>query len=154
MLVVCGQATGDTFNGEPLPPGGATFSNLVAQGGFEDTYDFQLSQTRNLEIGVGNLFVGGSGAPMFDIDHLAFALYDSGGNVLSTAELLIYNGFLGAGGYHFTVSGAGVGTSGGFYGGGIKMSAVPEAEVWVMMAAGLGLLGLKMGRRQRSQLVT
>jgi len=149
MLVVCGQATADTtYEMGPLSPGGYPFVKLVGSDEFTDTYNFELEGTNNFEISVINFQMGTA----YNINDLAFALYGTEGAELG-AELT-YSGLLDPGVYHFTVSGTGSGTYGGYYTGLINVTAVPEAEVWVMMAAGLGLLGLKMGRRQRSQLVT
>jgi hypothetical protein len=47
------------------------------------------------------------------------------------------------------VSGNVTGTSGGSYGGVLQAAPVPEPKSWMSLVAGLGLIGLKLGRFKR-----
>jgi len=53
-------------------------------------------------------------------------------------------------GYKFIVLGNTTGTLGGSYGGALAAVAVPEAETYAMMLAGLGLVGFLVSRRRGS----
>ncbi len=55
-----------------------------------------------------------------------------------------------ASGYQFIVLGTTTGTLGGSYGGALAAVAVPEAETYAMMLAGLGLVGFLVSRRRGS----
>jgi len=55
-----------------------------------------------------------------------------------------------ASGYKFVVLGTTTGTLGGSYGGALAAVAVPEAETYAMMLAGLGLVGFMVSRRRGS----
>lgn len=52
-------------------------------------------------------------------------------------------------GYQFIVSGKVTGTLGGSYGGALAAAPVPEPRDWLMMLAGLGLVGFVAARRNR-----
>ena len=55
-------------------------------------------------------------------------------------------------GYKFVVFGTTTGTLGGSYGGALAAVAVPEAENYAMMLAGLGLIGFSLMARRRTSM--
>lgn len=55
----------------------------------------------------------------------------------------------GATGYQFVVLGNVTGTMGGSYGGALAAAPVPEAKSYLMLLAGLGLVGLTVARSRR-----
>jgi hypothetical protein len=56
---------------------------------------------------------------------------------------------LGSGNYILEVRGDAVGTAGGSYSGVLNIAPVPEVEEWLMMLAGLGLIGFIIARSRR-----
>jgi len=51
--------------------------------------------------------------------------------------------------YRFVVSGNVIGTLGGSYGGVLQAVPVPEPKTWMTLAAGIGLIGMMVGRTKR-----
>lgn len=143
-----GPAYADTFDLGELPIGTESFDHFVAAGAFADTYNFSLTAAHNTAIAVTDVELFFGVINLYDIGGLAFGLYDSGDSLLSTPGALSYSGTLAAGVYHFDISGSGVGAQGGYYAGLVDVAPVPEIGVWLMMLAGMGLVGLRLGRRQ------
>lgn len=56
---------------------------------------------------------------------------------------------LSAGKYRWEVTGT-TGPQSGFWGAKMTVTAVPEADVWMMLLIGLGLIGYQLRRKQRS----
>ena len=56
---------------------------------------------------------------------------------------------LSAGKYRWEVTGI-TGKQSGFWGGKMTVSAVPEADVWMMLLIGMGLIGYQLRRKQQS----
>jgi opacity protein-like surface antigen len=56
---------------------------------------------------------------------------------------------LSAGRYRWEITGY-IGRQSGLWGGKMMVSAVPEADVWLMLLIGLGLIGYQLRRKQRS----
>jgi hypothetical protein len=56
---------------------------------------------------------------------------------------------LSAGKYRWEITGI-TGRQGGFWGAKLAVSAVPEADVWMMLLIGLGLMGYQLRRKQQS----
>ena len=56
---------------------------------------------------------------------------------------------LSAGKYHWDITGT-TGRQSGFWGAKMAVTAVPEADVWMMLLIGLGLVGYQLRRKQQS----
>jgi len=56
---------------------------------------------------------------------------------------------LSAGKYRWEITGI-TGKQSGFWGGKMTVTAVPEADVWMMLLIGLGLIGYQLRRKQQS----
>ena len=56
---------------------------------------------------------------------------------------------LSAGRYRWEISGV-AGRQGGFWGAKMAVTAVPEADVWMMLLIGVGLVGYQLRRKQQS----
>ena len=122
-------------------------------GAFSDRYDFTVaalpsvagaSVAANLDLGSLSLHISG----------LTLGLYTTGDLMLGSdmvtgpADIQVnLNSTLAAGNYYFKVQGTGdgVATGAGIYT--FTAAAVPEAETYAMMLAGLGLVGFMARRR-------
>jgi hypothetical protein len=91
------------------------------------------------------------------MDYVMPASFDYLGMVVTRGATLL-GSVTGSGSFNFSVSEAGIytamvfGDPGGAYDAGsygITISAVPEAETWAMLAAGLGMLGMVVRRREQ-----
>ena len=122
-------------------------------GFFEDTYLFTVTEgqplfnttvsnnngtVKNLIDGMVFLFFGASSTPLG-----SFAFDGTTGDVPHSF------GSLGAGGYHYLVSGKANGTRGGSYSL-TSVSAIPEPQTYALLLAGLGVIGF-VARRRRPQ---
>lgn len=148
-----GNLSGQTVN----------FGNTFASGGlFSDNYIFDISQ---LSAAVGtsvtiNLDLPYWAGAEFELSNMAIKFTDSIGNILGsdsqssasdttlTAVVTLPTG----NDYKFIVSGEITGTLGGSYGGVLQAYPasvpVPEADAYLFMALGLGLVGLLARRRK------
>jgi hypothetical protein len=92
----------------------------------------------------------------FAIEDFAVAFKDSSGSTIvsdvqtSVTDYVVsvYANLPAAEDYKFVVSGNVTGSLGGSYGGVLQAVAVPEAESYAMMLAGLGLVGFMVSRRR------
>lgn len=85
---------------------------------------------------------------VLDIGGLSMDIYDSS-NALVAGSVTSYSGVLATGSYSANVFGLTSGVSGGAYS--FAIAAVPEAETWAMMLAGLGMVGVVMFRRRATR---
>ena len=92
---------------------------------------------------VNDLYLSFGPIVFSDITNFAYGLYDSSNTLISSGSTVS------AGNYTIKVTGTGVGAYGGYYGGSLTVSPVPEAGEWAMMLAGLGLMGFVAARRQK-----
>jgi len=170
-LAFAGQAAAAVYSVPAIGPGAyagydsGTIS--VGTGAFEDIFDFDV-------FGSNNVFIRASAfnafAPSFLITSFSMTLFrDTGGGEVAVPggsagpgeSLALVNLPLGpvAGSfhYHLRVSGVGAGTLVPGQAGAYKVTIdatpapVPEASTWLMMAAGLPLLGLIARRRARDK---
>ena len=125
-------------------------------GAFNNTYQFSLTDTESLF----STAVSNNLTTALSITGGAVSLFKEAGAVDAPVGSFSFNdvtgsishafGLLSMGDYYYEVSGAGVGTLGGFYTLSSTLEAVtpvPEADSLAMMLAGLGVLGF-LGRRR------
>lgn len=123
---------------------------------FSDRYDFTVaalpsvagaSVAANLNLGSLSLHISG----------LTLGLFSASNTMLGTDTItgptdiqVNLNSTLAAGNYYFRVTGTGDGvlTNGGVYT--FTAAAIPEADTYAMMLAGLGLVGYSVSRRKRN----
>ncbi|MBI3430912.1 MAG: PEP-CTERM sorting domain-containing protein [Hydrogenophilales bacterium] len=131
-----------------LPSTGTTQYN------FTDTYNFSVpnslvaSTAVTVDLSLGNL--------SFDISNLKLDLFAgstwlAGDMVTGSSDVSVSVASpVTAGSYYFLVRGFadGIGTNQGIYT--FTAAAVPEADTYAMMLAGLGLIGYTVSRRKRS----
>lgn len=131
-----------------LPPTGATLYN------FTDTYTFTVSGLP-AAASTGVAVDLDLGSLSFHISNLKLDLFDAGNTwlagdiVTGSNDLQVnVNASLSNGNYYFLVRGYadGVGTNQGIYT--FTAAAVPEAQTYAMMLAGLGLVGFTVLRRR------
>ncbi|MDO9220537.1 MAG: FxDxF family PEP-CTERM protein [Thiobacillus sp.] len=131
-------------------------STPTVLGAFSDRYDFTVAALPSV--------AGASVAVNLDLGNLSFHitgldldLFTAGGSWLAgdavtgpTDVAVSLNSTLAAGNYYFRVQGTadGVGTGAGIYT--FTAAAVPEADTYAMMLAGLGLVGYSVSRRKRN----
>jgi hypothetical protein len=133
-------------------------SVVTPVGGFQDTYLFSLSAAETLfSTAVSNnltsaLNITGGQVSLFKEEGMvdtavgSFAFNDVTGSISHPF------GILGLGDYYYELTGAGVGSLGGFYTLSstlLPVSPVPEADTLAMMLAGLGVIGFLGRRRMR-----
>ncbi|MDX1251686.1 MAG: FxDxF family PEP-CTERM protein [Gammaproteobacteria bacterium] len=125
-------------------------------GNFEDRYVFDLPVLSAVGSGGNNVPLRlnlGSISISYDISNLDLSIFDSSNSLVSdtNADPLLFNGLLNAGNdYYLKVTGLATGNQGGMYTLALVAAPVPEAETWVMMLTGLGLLGWHLSRRQQA----
>lgn len=90
----------------------------------------------------------------FAIANFGVAFKDSFNNTIVTdvqtsvndLTVSVFANLSSATGYQFVVSGDATGTLGGSYGGVLAAAPVPEPKDWMLMLAGIGLIGMMVGR--------
>ncbi len=148
-----GNLSGQTVN----------FGNTFAFGGsFSDSYMFDIDQ---LSAAVGTSVTINLDLPYwtgaeFELSNMSIRFTDSIGNILasdaqsspSDTTLTALVTLPAASDYRFIVSGNITGTLGGSYGGVLQAypvsAPVPEADAYLFMALGMGLVGLLARRRK------
>lgn len=149
-----GQAAAATYN---LGAVGTTpYLNFVSIAGasvsFADTYTFQILPS--LQVGALSLqnhalsIHTPYSMSVLDIGGLSLNIYDDANNLVA-GPVASFSGELAPGSYSASVFGLTSGVSGGAYS--LAIAAVPEAEAWAMMLAGLGVVGLVMFRRRATR---
>lgn len=120
----------------------ASFMNNVS-GSFINSYTFDITDT------------SGFGAAALNLDFTTFASIAGFNMSLWQGSTNLANGTifnypnLGSGSYALNITGN-TGASGGFYAGVAMLAPVPEASTWLMMLAGISLVGLALHRKTRS----
>lgn len=144
-----------TFSGAPVGVG--TFTNSGLMGSFSDNYTFTLSGAPSFNLGAQvqpfNYTVPlpfGQAATISLISNLDMKLLDGNGNTVSQGTSVTGSNLLG-GNYSLQVTGSGSGLAGGIYSGVAWVQPVPELSTWAMMAVGVGLVGMALRRRSRSE---
>lgn len=129
-----------------------------------DIYSFDIGTLTSEAIATSvkvTLQYGSSSTPVFDISNFAIELKDINGTIYGTDNTFDSSGALNLsatlspstvaapGFYRFVVSGTTAGTAGGIYAGALSAAPVPEPKAWLMLLAGLGLVGMMVERTKR-----
>lgn len=151
---VSGQAAAASYSAGVV--GATPYVNFASIAGasvsFADTYTFDIPL--GLHAGALSLqnhplsFHTPFSLSVLDIGGLSMDIYDSS-NILVAGSVASYSGVLTSGSYSVNVFGLTSGISGGAYS--LAIAAVPEANTWVMMLAGLGMVGIAMFRRRATR---
>jgi hypothetical protein len=162
VLAVAGASSSFAANDlGPIPPS-ATFSNVVS-GAFTDTWNFNLGSQSlvgvvlsNVEVTFGSFSFGGiNGLTAFLNGTQLFGPTSTQTTSGITTKLQVLGGgtSLPAGVYSLVVSGTGITGSSATYSGSISatpISAVPEPQTYLMLLAGLGVMGAIARRRNNA----
>ncbi|WP_018078833.1 FxDxF family PEP-CTERM protein [Thiobacillus denitrificans] len=131
-------------------------NSFTAGSVINDIYTFDilpLSTTVGTAVTI-NLDIAQFAGQEFQISNFMIAFKDSADNVIAFDDtpinhtLSIAASLAAAMGYQFVVSGEVSGTLGGSYGGALAAAPIPEAESYVMLLAGMGLVGFMVSRRR------
>jgi hypothetical protein len=129
-----------------------------------DVYSFDIGSFLSEAIATSvrvTLTPSSGGTPIYDISHFAIELKNTNGmryafddsfNADGALELsaILAPSTLGAPGfYQFVVTGTTAGTAGGIYAGALSAATVPEPRGWMLMLAGIGLVGVMVERVKR-----
>jgi len=160
-LAVCGWASTAHAANYTLSPtslvSGETYTvvNKVAPGVVDDTIAFSISSNSNVAGSSANLPLSlsfwGTNLDVLDITNLKLTLENTAGSILASVNspaTLSYSN-LAPGNYDLVVSGVATGLSGGEYGVGVNVSAVPIPAAVVLFGSGLVGLGMA-GRRKKA----
>ncbi|UGQ48564.1 FxDxF family PEP-CTERM protein [Massilia endophytica] len=152
------SAMADTVNAGVLPVAPANpFSHVFSHGpgAFFDTVNFDVIAPQ-VGSSANPLVLTLGGIDVYNITGLSYQLWDN----YHPAGLISYGVFngdnttnitlLAPGSYHIDITGTADGVAGGVYGVAL-ISAVPEAETYAMLIAGLGCL-VFVKRRQRNKI--
>jgi hypothetical protein len=148
----------------PLP-----FSELVIPAGdFSDLFAFTLPANSGSGYSVMNFPISIPGVGTFNsLLNTMVLLSNPDGGLVPNGDETVLKTVAGAGVNSLSMSwgsasdgsmllqitGIANGTLGGVYNGGISVASIPEAEVWVMMLVGAGLVGFQLRRKAKCMAV-
>jgi hypothetical protein len=159
-LVSQAQAVDITTNIGLLPTEPTTFNGTITHLGstsFTDTFNFSMPSS-GLSALVADFEISFGPNALYDINSITAVLYNGSNgsgswisNLAGSGTNTVNDSFglVAGNSYSILVSGTPIGSAGGIYAYAFT-AAVPEAETYAMMLAGLGLLGF-MVRRRTSQ---
>jgi len=131
---------------------------------FNDIYSFDIGSHTSEAIATSvkvKLQFGSSSTPIYDISNFAITLLDTDGmqyafdnsfdasGALELSAVLAPSAPGAPGFYQFVVSGTTAGSAGGIYAGALSAAPVPEPKDWMLMLAGIGLVGMMVERAKR-----
>ena len=122
---------------------------------FTDYVNFDLDTSADVTSFIKSFDMSIFGFDLIGIDNFSAGLEQLGtGGFTSIASLTSnpasFDDLLAPGTYRFAVAGTASGFFGGLYRGTLHVAAVPEADTWVMLLMGLGLIAYQLRRKQRS----
>jgi hypothetical protein len=156
VLAAASSANAKTINLGTLAAGGSySFTDVVGVGDFKDNIRFRLNDTVSV-----SAFIKSFDLSIFSFDVLGIQNFSAtlqrlgqgGFQTLATSSTspISFDDMLGPGTYRISLSGIGSGFLGGIYRGSLQVAAVPEADVWVMLLVGFGVVLYQLRRKQRS----
>jgi hypothetical protein len=122
---------------------------------FTDYVNFNLETSADVTSFIKSFDMSIFGFDLIGIDNFSTGLERFGtGGFTSIASLTSnpasFDDLLAPGTYRFSIAGTASGFFGGLYRGTLHVAAVPEADTWVMLLMGLGLIAYQLRRKQRS----
>ena len=144
-----GSASATTFNAGTL--GATPYSNFqtMSTGPFTDTYNFTVGALPTIISSSVSLELSFPGSPLniFHITGLAMNLFTAGDSFISgtSGSPSSLTATLSPGNYYMKLTGTADGVSGGAYS--FAIAAIPEPGQWLMLLAGIAMLGMMVRRR-------
>lgn len=138
-----------------------TINNTVSGSGtpIADVFSFDIDSLLSDAIATSvNVKLQFSGSTLvYDISNFAITLKDTSGYVYAFDNMFDSSGALnlqatmapptlGSAFYQFVVTGTTAATNGGSYAGALATAPMPEPQTWLKLLAGLGLVGMMVGR--------
>jgi hypothetical protein len=158
-LVLCaaGTANAKTIDlGEVQAGGSYSFTDVITFGqSFTDYVGFSLADASQVTSFIKSFDLSIFSFDLLGIDNFSATLQHLGSsgfqNIASfSGNPISFDDLLGPGEYRIALSGLGTGFFGGVYRGSLQVAAVPEADVWVMLLVGFGVVLFQLRRKQRT----
>lgn len=159
------SAGGPGYLGDLVGQSVSIGNTLSGQGTLvDDVYSFDIGSITSEVIATSvkvKLQFGSALTPVYDISNFAITLRDTDGveyafdNTFDVSGAMELSAVLAPsspgmpGFYEFVVSGITSGSEGGIYAGALSAAPVPEPKDWMLLLAGIGLVGLTVGRAKR-----
>jgi hypothetical protein len=157
VLGAAGVANAKTIELGDLQAGGSySFTDVITFGqSFTDYVGFSLTDASQVTSFIKSFDLSIFSFDLLGIDNFSARLQhlEAGGfqNVANfQGSPISFDDLLGPGEYRIALSGVGSGFFGGLYRGSLQVAAVPEADVWVMLLVGFGVVLFQLRRKQRT----
>jgi hypothetical protein len=151
-----GAAQAATTNLGAVTDGSYGFGRSVEFGEtFTDYVNFSLNNSAEVSSFIKSFDMSIFNFDLLGIDNFSTSLQhlgSSGFTTLSsnTSNPASFDDLLSPGSYRFSIAGTASGFFGGIYRGTLHVAAVPEADTWVMLLMGFGIVVYQLRRKQRS----
>lgn len=155
VLSMAGVANAKTIQLGNVGTGSYSFADIVSPGqSFNNYVGFSLGDAAQVSSFVKSFDFSIFSFDLLGIDNFSASLQQLGKSGFQTVATLSSNpvsfdDFLGPGKYRIAIGGIGSGLFGGLYTGSLQVAVVPEAEVWVMLLVGFGMVLYQLRRKQR-----
>lgn len=155
-LGAAGTANARTIDLGTIGAGTYDFTEYVRPGKtFTDYVRFSADDALQLTAFVKSFDLSILSFDLLGIDNFSATLQQLGSGGFHTISSLTSNpisfdDLLSPGKYRIAIGGTSSGFIGGLYRGTLQVAAVPEADVWVMMLVGFGVVLYQLSRKQRS----
>jgi hypothetical protein len=156
-LGAAGGASAKTIDLGTLEAGGDySFTDVITFGqSFTNYVGFNLDNASQVQSFIKSFDLSVFSFDLLGIDNFSATLEHLGsGGFQKVATIsgnpISFDDLLGPGEYRIGLSGIGSGFFGGLYRGSLQVAAVPEADVWVMLLVGFGVVLYQLRRKQRT----
>jgi hypothetical protein len=156
VLGATGAVSAKTIDLGTVDSGTASFTERLDFGAtFTDYVTFGLTNTSQVNSFIKSFDLSIFSFDVLGIDNFSATLQQLGQGGFQTLATLSsgpmsFDELLTPGQYRIKLNGVASGFFGGLYSGSLQVAAVPEAETWVMLLVGFGLVVYQLRRKQRS----
>jgi len=157
MLIGAASANAATYNigvldSAPFSITNPYVNNASVTGTFLDTYNFSLKDTSLVSNSLNQLTLSLGPTNILNINGLVLDLYNASNQLQATVTGTGQETkTLANGSYSVNILGTTTGLAGGNYTFSAAAEPVPEPDGWMMLIAGLGLMGFMVRRRKSEQ---